>query len=118
MSRACTICTHPKRAEIELSVTNGTALRTIAKQHDVGYVSIQRHMSEHISKQAAKQQAMREEAETIDVLARLVDLHKGTWAIWEACKRNKKTYGLALSASDRITKQLELYAKLRGDLAS
>ena len=116
MARTCTICAHSQRAEIELSVTNGTAYRTIAKQYAVGYVSVQRHIAEHI-KQAAKQlQSDRDEAKTLDVLAQLHELNVRTWRIYRASLGNAKTYGLALQAGDRIKQQIELSAKLSGDL--
>ncbi len=116
MPRTCTICIHPKRAEIELSVTNGAAFRTIAKQHDIGYVSIQRHMAEHIKQAAKEQQAKRNEAKALDVLAQLRAINATTLRILHETQANPKTYGLALQAIDRVQKQIELQAKLLGDL--
>jgi len=117
MARACTICSHAQRAEIELSVANGAPNRRIAAQYGMSETSVRRHMAEHISKQAAKQQARLDEAKTLDVLAQLRAINATTLRILQATQANPKMYGLALQAIDRVQKQIELQAKLLGDLS-
>lgn len=116
MARACTICTNPKRSEIELSVANGVSNRRIASQYGMSETSVRRHMAEHIKQAAKEQQAKLDEAKTLDVLKQLQAINATTLRILQAAQANPKTYGLALQAIDRVQKQIELQAKLLGDL--
>lgn len=116
MARLCTICHHPKRAEIELSVANGGSNREIALQFSVGHMAVQRHMAEHIKQAAEKLQAARDEAKTLDVLKQLRAINAVTLKILDACQSDPKKYAMALAAIDRVQKQIELQAKLLGDI--
>jgi len=93
------------------------ANRPIASQFQVGYKAVERHAAGHI-KQAIKQsQVAKEEAQTLDVVRQLVTINTVTLAILKEA-RDTKENNLALSAVDRVMKQLELQAKLLGDLDS
>ncbi len=108
--RTCTICSHDKRADIEAEIAKGVSYRVIARQFDIGHDSIQRHTANHLK------ESIRQSSETFDVVAQLKEVNSITRAILSEARANKKTYGLALSAIDRIQKQIELYARLSGDL--
>jgi hypothetical protein len=49
MPRACTVCPHPQRDEIDRRLLDGTPLRNIAKQFSLSSASLFRH-NKHISK--------------------------------------------------------------------
>src|SRR6266581_3561113 len=115
MPRTCTICSHPQRDAIDQAIVTGMANRPIASQFQVGYKAVERHAASHI-KQAIKQsQVAKEEAQTLDVVRQLVTINTVTLAILKEA-RDTKENNLALSAVDRVMKQLELQAKLLGDL--
>ncbi len=117
MARLCTVCHHPKRSEIELSVANGVSQRSIALQYSVGNMAVQRHMASCIKQAAKEQQAARDEAKTLDVLAQLLEINTITLEILTASRADPKKHPLALQAIDRVQKQIELQAKLLGDLS-
>lgn len=114
MPRTCTICTHPNRAEIEAALVAGTSYRNIAERYGTSPPAITRH-SEHVSQSIQSSQNAREEARGIDVVNQLKEINLITLDIMKTARKNKKD-GMALFAIDRIIKQLELQAKLLGDI--
>lgn len=114
MSRTCTICSHPDRTAIERSIASGMGYRNIAKQFAVGYSSVSRHASDHIPAAIHQSQAAKEEAGALDVVKQLKDINAIARAIMEKAKDDDEE--LALKAMDRVFRQLELQAKLLGDL--
>jgi hypothetical protein len=73
-------------------------------------------MTEHIKQAAKEQHARREEAKTLDVLGQLRAINATTLKILHHCQADPKKWGLALHAIDRVHRQIELQAKLLGDL--
>ncbi len=115
MPRTCTICTHPDRSAIESAIASGTSYRDIALQFSIGHMSVNRHAAEHISSTIQQTQAAKEEAQSIDVVKQLKTINAVTIAILNEA-RIGKMHALALSAIDRVQKQIELQAKLLGDI--
>lgn len=115
MPRSCTICTHEKRSEIEAAVVKGASFRVIASQFSVGDASIQRHAASHIQASVSNSQAVKEEARGIDVVNQLKAINAITLSILKNARDAKKDT-IALYAIDRVMKQLELQAKLLGDI--
>jgi len=115
MSRTCTICTHPERAKIEAAITAGTSYRHIASQFSARYKSIERHAIDHIQETIKQTQAAKEEAQSLDVVKQLKTINAVTLAILNEARAGKM-HALALSAIDRVQKQIELQAKLLGDI--
>jgi len=111
----CTICIHPNRAEIETAIASGTSMRSIALQFGTSHMSISRHASNHISGLIQQSQVAKDEARGLDVVRQLVYINSVTVDILKEARANKKN-GMALFAVDRIIKQLELQAKLLGDI--
>lgn len=114
MPRACTICCHPEREDIEAAIVAGTSYRRIASQFSTSDASIRRHI-EHISETIEQAQEAKEEARGIDVAGQLKRINEVAWDILE------ETHGLAaheitLKAINRIEKQVELQAKLLGEI--
>lgn len=115
MPRACTICTHSQRDEIETALVNGTPYRNIVKQYGGSPATLTRHATDHIKQAVKASHAARSEAQALDVVQQLKAINSVTLAILKESRDAKKN-GLALFAIDRVQKQLELQAKLLGDI--
>jgi hypothetical protein len=49
MARICTICTHPKRAAIEIALGTAEPIDQVAKRFDVSTGSVTRHRTNHLA---------------------------------------------------------------------
>ena len=114
MPRTCTICQHPQRAEIDAALVAGMPIRSIAFQIGVSHTAIQRHKA-HVSEAIGKSQEAREEAQALDVVKQLKAINAAALAIL-ADARTTGDADTQLKAIDRIQRQIELQAKLLGDL--
>lgn len=114
MSRVCTICSHAERAQIDAALLAGMPIRSIAFQIGVSHTAIQRHKA-HVSETISKSQEARDEAQALDVVKQLKAINGAAREILSSA-RHAGNPDLALRAIDRIHKQLELQAKLLGDL--
>lgn len=116
MPRVCTICFHPERSAIEAAIVTGESYRHIASQFNVGYKSIERHISDkHIAQEVKQAQEFKEEARGLDVVKQLKSINETSLAILKESRAANEN-DMALKAIDRIAKQLELQAKLLGDI--
>lgn len=115
MPRACSVCAHPKRQEVDAAISAATPYRDIARQYGLSKDAVARHASEHIAQAVAASQAARSEASALDVVAQLKAINGATLAILQEARRQSDP-DLALKAIDRIQRQIELQAKLLGDL--
>jgi hypothetical protein len=116
VTRTCTICSHPSRAQIDQALVAGTSYRDIARQFQVSKDAAARHASEHIAEAISKHQEAHDEAQALDVVKQLKAINGATLEILTTARRagNAET---ALKAIDRIQRQIELQAKLLGDLS-
>lgn len=115
MPRTCTVCSHPERPAIDTALVSGASYRTIADRFGPSKTALIRHASEHIPAAISKSQEAREEAQALDVVKQLKTINSTTVAIL-AEARAAKDAETALKAIDRIQRQIELQAKLLGDL--
>jgi hypothetical protein len=115
MPRTCTICGHAERSAIEAALVAGTPYRDIALRFRAGVMAVQRHASEHVKAQIAQHKEAREAAQSLDVVRQLVSINTTTQAILAAVHKSRQ-YDIALRAIDRVQRQLELQAKLLGQL--
>ncbi len=115
MSRTCTVCGHPERHAIEKALVAGGAYRDIAGRYNLTKSAVERHKAEHLPVALVRGEAAREEAHALDVLQQLRTINGAALTVL----RDARTAGdgdLALKAIDRIHRQIELQAKLLGDL--
>lgn len=117
MPRVCSICTHPERDAIEAAIVAGTSYRVIARQFLVGHDSVQRHAADHIQQSIQQAQEAKEEARGIDVAGQLKRINEVAWSILEET-REIAAHDVTLKAMNRVEKQIELQAKLLGELGS
>ena len=117
MSRVCTVCTHPNRHEIEVSLVNRSAsYRDIARQRSVSPAAVGRHVSGgHIAERLAKAREARVTADADKLLRHLKGLHGKTLALLDAAER-AGDIGTAIRAVVAARGNLELLAKLIGNL--
>jgi hypothetical protein len=119
MPRVCSICVHPKRKEIDRALTERSASnRRIAAQYGVNESAIRGHKTNHLRVRMLKAVEKREDADirtAIDVVAQLRAINGAALTVLKDA-RDANDGDLALKAIDRIQRQIELQAKLIGEL--
>ncbi len=113
--RTCTICHHTERVAIEAALIRGESYRHIASHYGAGYKSVERHATSHIQQAVKQAQEAKEEAQALDVVKQLKVINSVTLAVLQEA-RARREHMTTLYAIDRVMKQLELQAKLLGDL--
>lgn len=117
MPRACTVCIHPERAEIEAMIVSGTVNREIACKFSIGRMAIERHAASHIAQEIKKSQAAKEEMQALDVASEMVWANQQAHGIYDASLAgDKPQLRTAITALGEIRKQAELWAELEGEL--
>ncbi len=125
MARPCSVCAHPEREGIDKALAAGAQLRGLsrtyfgsAKAED----ALGRHKAEHlpatvVQAEAAWQveQARGVVAEGLDVVGQLRAINTITLHVLQEA-RDSQNYDITLKAVDRVQRQIELQAKLLGDL--
>lgn len=114
MPRTRTICIHLERAAI-VAIVAGRSFRDIARQFGVGKDAVARHAAEHLPPLLLKAREDEEEAHALDIVRQLRGINVASVAILEEA-REARDGDLALKAIDRIQRQIELQAKLLGEL--
>jgi len=118
MPRPCSVCVHPEREAINESLVAGQALRNIAERFgSVSVTALHRHRRDHLPETMVRAAEAAEVIEAGSLLDRLKTLNTETAAILrEARTASPKNNDLALRAIARAEKQLELEARLLGEL--
>ena len=114
MPRVCTVCSHSEREEIDAALIEGAALRNIAQRFGTSPTALHRH-KDHIPQHLAKATDAAEVAQADSLLDKLQRLSAETLAILTEARLEGEN-SLALQAIARAEKQLELQAKLLGEL--
>jgi transposase-like protein len=115
MPRTCTVCVHPQRHAIEKALVGGTPNRRIATQHGLSEAAVRRHADAHLPVALVQAQEAQEVAQALDVLQQLRTINGAALTVLRDA-RIASDGELALKAIDRILKQIELQAKLLGEL--
>jgi predicted nucleotidyltransferase len=115
MSRTCTICTHPQRHAIEKALVAGGAYRDIAGQYGLTKSAVERHKAEHLPVALVAAAGAEETRQALDVLQQLKTINAAALTVLRDARAGQDG-DLALKAIDRIQRQIELQAKLLGDL--
>ncbi len=115
MPRTCTICSNPKRIEIEAALIHSEPLRTIATRFDTSTGALQRHKDIHIPAKLARAKEENEIKAASALVKELRELTKKTGEVLARALRQKNG-DLALKAIARLEKQLELKGRLLGEL--
>jgi hypothetical protein len=115
MPRPCSVCARVDRGAIDEAILSGGPLRRIAAQFGVPATNLRRHAPQHLSAAVAQAQAARERAVGIDVEQQMAAINGASLQVL----RDARASGdgrLALLAVDRVLRQIELQAKLRGEI--
>jgi hypothetical protein len=116
MPRTCTICTHPERAAIDKALIAGEPVRTIASRYvTISHMAVQRHKEEHLPATMLKAKETEDIGHAIDVVKQLKAINGVALEIMAAA-RQRGDGDTALKAIDRVQRQIELQAKLLGEL--
>jgi hypothetical protein len=134
MPRTCTICSHPDRVAIDKALVAGTPIpRITALYRDTSEDALLRHKAAHLpavlaraqhqqeaahAAKLAEQAAAREQQEqahAIDIAKQLRAINAVSLSILDEARRSSNP-AIALKAIDRVQRQIELQAKLLGEL--
>ncbi len=119
MPRTCSICVHPQRVAIDRALTEmSDSNRRIASQYDVSERAIRDHKANHLKVRMLKAVEKREDADirtAIDIMGQLKAINGAALSVLKSA-RDANDGDLALKAIDRIQRQIELQAKLIGEL--
>jgi len=115
MARQCLVCQHEQKAAIDRELAAGKSLRDLSALFRVSEDSLARHRDAHISPVVVRAQEAEDITRGLDVVKQLKAINGVTMQILHEA-RQQKNPDVALRAVDRIQKQLELQAKLLGDL--
>lgn len=69
MGRKCNTCEHPRRAEIEISLSRNVPLDVVARRFDVGRSSLHRHKTEHMAPELTAKLKIADQIEDVDLEA-------------------------------------------------
>ncbi len=115
MSRTCTVCAHRERHAIDAAIVAGTPNRRIATQHGLSEAAVRRHAAEHLPASLVAAAGAEETRQALDVLQQLKTINGAALTVLRDA-RAAQDGDLALKAIDRIQRQIELQAKLLGEL--
>jgi hypothetical protein len=115
MTRVCTVCSHPERAEIDRQLLSGASYRKIAEQFHVTAQAQLRHKADHLLAELVKAKQAEDVSRATDLLAMATTRDKLALALLAKAERtgDLKTAVQALRVS---LVSLELLARLRGEL--
>lgn len=133
VGRPCTVCNHPERQEIDKALVSGTVYRKLSETYGLTASSLCRHRKGHIPAQVAKAfeatevsraaELVREDqnhkaaevGQAIDVVRQLKAINAACLEILQSSRADGK-HAISLKAVDRIHRQIELQARLIGEL--
>lgn len=115
MPRKCTVCIHPKQANIDQALLdNAESHQAIADRYNLSRSAVSRHRSEHLSERlaaVAERNADADVRQAFDVITQLRQINEETMNVLRTA-RTDANHGLVLRAVDRVRRQIELQAKL------
>ncbi len=117
MPRVCTVCTHPRRHEIDECLVSGQSNRGIAKRIGLDDAAVFRHRNAHLPAEVAKAHEAREVARADDLLAQVRGLHDRALALLDRAERDGKTRD-ALLAIREAASTLRLQGEVLGQIQS
>jgi len=115
MPRTCTVCVHQDREAIERALVAGASAQKVSALFRVSPDAVQRHRAEHLPAAVRQARTDAEERQALDVLMQLKAINGASLHILHEA-RQKRDPQTALKAIDRIQRQIELQAKILGEL--
>ena len=115
MPRSGTVCEHPEREEIDRALVGDASNRLVVCLYGVSEVAARRHKTNHLPAKLVMAQATEEVAQADDLLTQMRDLQRRALDILDKAEADGEL-GTALSAMREARGNLELLAKLLGEL--
>jgi hypothetical protein len=116
MTRTCTVCAHPLRHEIDKALVGGSAsFRNIAERWGLSTTSVFRHRTTCLPATLVKAQEAEDVRQALDVVQQLRHINSAALRVLQDAKAAGNG-DLVLKAVDRVMKQVEVQARLLGDL--
>lgn len=116
MPRRCSVCDHPDRPAVDAALVAGEPFRNVAARFRLSTSALVRHKTDHIPAALTKAADAAEHVAADTLLDRLRALNAETTDVLRAAKR-EADHELRLKAIARAERQLELEARLLGELA-
>jgi hypothetical protein len=115
MPRVCTVCVHKDCEAIDKALVAGGSAREISALFRVSPDAVQRHKTEHMAEMLRKARGVATDTQALDVVTQLKAINGASLHILQEARQGKDPQ-TALKAIDRIQRQIELQAKLLGQL--
>lgn len=115
MPRTCTICKRGKSNEINSALLENEAYRSVAKRFGASESAVYRHQQEHLPREMVRAKEAMQEVNAGTLFERLRALGVETAAILKSARESGND-AIALQAIGRAEKQLELEARLLGEI--
>ncbi len=123
MPRVCTICRHPDRAAIDAALVEGaTGYRDIGRRSNVGKDALGRHRAQHLPKAIVRAKEAVDVGHAIDIVQQLQLVNATALGILQDAylrtggDTRRKDPATALKALAEVRRQIELQARLLGEL--
>lgn len=111
MSIKCSICSHPRRLEIDRAIVKGGNLTKMAQNFGVQYYALYTHSREHIARQLSEAWHKKEIEADFDLLRKIDGIIAKTERIFERNYQAKKD-GIALKALDSQRNTIQLLTQI------
>lgn len=108
----CTICTHPKKADIDAALVAGVMLKTIAQTFGVSRQSAGRH-AHHVIELVGKPKEATKGSDAASMIEELLELEEHLASLYATAQRNKDRK-LQLSIIDKRVSLIKFRAELSG----
>ena len=115
MPKVCPVCAHEKRQEIEKALLGSAKLPEIAQRFSLPKWSLYRHKQRHLPARLKKAQEAQEMTDADSLLGQMKYLQAKALTILQTAEKSGKLK-IALGAIHEARENLELLAKLTGDL--
>jgi hypothetical protein len=115
MARPCSVCKHPQRQDIDQAIINSESVEILSKRYSVTVSSLYRHKDNHLFKALQDSKRAQDLVRSDSIIDRIEDLIRRTEDICSRCER-KGDDKTTIKAVHEISRNLELLAKLQGEL--
>jgi hypothetical protein len=115
MTRPCTVCAHPAVEAIDRALVAGEPAEKFARYRSLSPAAVKRHRAEHLPETLVKAKDAEDLGHAVDVVKQLRAINAASLQILNEARLSGNGE-LVLKAVDRVQRQVELQAKLLGDL--
>ena len=115
MPRACTVCQHGEREEIDRALVGGVAFPALVAKYRVSKDALSRHKGNHLPQTLVKAREAEEVSNADELLEEVRGLQERAYAILDEAEETGDLRG-ALWAIREARHNLELLARLLGEL--